>query len=549
MTERVGKKLGFCPPKEKFDDNKKCLQLFRQAQQFELGRNYDKANECYERSLSLRYCYPQNLDGGIYQKGEQLLTDNVAESQESLPCSQISTLSTSSNTNPFYIFSQEVWHKIMVYLQHDKALQSLCEVFSFLSSERRKILSNQFVPKVDHHSGIFTKFPFQNGKFVSENLERCIKVSAVYSMCLLGNEQRNSHYLVNYDRETRNATTAQLKDLLYGVFAEEPVQGTFFKVAQRKANKNPNEDLYHSVDRKFMSTHFDRDDIGIDLKSEIRSHLTIYDKDSDDEEYSDSEESDREGKTDEFTKKDFYNNAKDKPYPIKDFHNRITLDGFDHYYRYCRNKFPPKSADEADYYKSSACLYDCITYPEDQRNELLEKLVPEDHYNYHVTRMNVPTSLEPSCAIFRKLNKPIDDMRGESCVCVFADVGSRLTENCSTHLFNSIVANFSKTKLAVELAADYLNSVYQFSQWIEHFCDDGDFELITYRVNIRQMEEVFSSFNHASCQCMFPNYKVNDYVNLSNYPMLDTIAVVVATNKKDSNEVYIYTEYDGITAL
>ena len=65
-------------------------------------------------------------------------------------------------------------------------------------------------------------------------------MSAVYSMFLLGNTPSETHYLVSYDRETQKATSVELDDLLYGVFAKEPVPGTIFKVRQQEGENCDN---------------------------------------------------------------------------------------------------------------------------------------------------------------------------------------------------------------------------------------------------------------------------------------------------------------------
>ena len=68
-------------------------------------------------------------------------------------------------------------------------------------------------------------------------------------------------------------------------------------------------------------------------------------------------------------------------------------------------------------------------------------------------------------------------------------------------------------------------------------------------VDIAELEGVVSSFNHAACQCAFPDHRIEDYVNLSSYPMLDKIYVFFAQHKNESGKTYIFTGYGGIVAL
>ena len=594
MVERVDKKLGFCPPKHEFDDYQNCLHLFRQAQQHELTGSNQEANECYEKSLSFRYYHPSYLLKSNFSKLKEVNDVPIPETFDS-QISMTSTSSIHSQSNPFTIFPQNIWNRIMVLIRNDKAIHSLCEVFPLLNIERKRIIFQRVTPKVDHHSGIYTKFSYDNGHFVTASLENCIKVCAVYSMCLLGNTPKDTHYLVNYDKETKNATTVQLNDLLYGVFANELVPGTVFKVAQREKDKQPNADLYHSVDRKFMTKHFDRDDIGIDVESEIRSHLKFLDLDSDSEDEKeepneteekkkmtntkiegsnvsqeqneqkacDSEtseiesdsvsslsdsESDSETK---LTESDIWNFCCNKPYYLRDYYSRYYLGTFDTHYEYCKNELPYK--EEGDPYDTNACDFDVINEPEDQWHEFFSGYESMETVDYSPDYVPVP-HVGPGAAIIRKTNAPVTMDYGEICICNFKAVGGLFSKSCSTHTFNHVIADFSKIKLFIEKEIAYAygtpdqKNLASLLKWVKHFTEEL-FDLEMYKVNIEEMEEILSSFNHAACQCLFPRYRIDDYVNLSSYPMLDTIVVIVAKNKIDPGEVYICTGYAGIAAL
>ncbi|MEO0688485.1 MAG: hypothetical protein AAFY76_26320, partial [Cyanobacteria bacterium J06649_11] len=328
MVERpTDGKLGFAPSLSEEKDYFECLQLFRQAQEYELESNNTKANDCYERSLSYRYFYP-DLSGDIgsnvpvissISTASESIKKNLTKSAEDIvPYS-------SKYFNPFSIFSLEIWYQIICYLQNDKSLRSLCQVFPDLRPEMKRAIFGKINPIVDHHSGIFTKFSFKNGRFVNSNLEQCIKTSAVYSMFLLGNTPSDTHYMVSYDKKTREAKTVEMNDLIYGVFAEEPVYGTILKVRQHDDLKDPIKDLYHSVDRQFMAEHLGREDIGIDLQSELRSKLTIAPSSND--------ENDSEYVDDVFNfDPEFWNLYSKRPYPERDVRNRSFLEGFDSFY-------------------------------------------------------------------------------------------------------------------------------------------------------------------------------------------------------------------------
>ncbi len=72
---RKEKVLGFAVRPEEEEDYLACLNFFREAQQTELNLNKDDdssqfvktvdSGELYERSLSIRYCYPRLLQSKL----------------------------------------------------------------------------------------------------------------------------------------------------------------------------------------------------------------------------------------------------------------------------------------------------------------------------------------------------------------------------------------------------------------------------------------------------------------------------------------------------
>lgn len=61
MVEREGSDVEFSPSKEESEDFFACLQLFRQAQQYELSFSADKAKakDCYEKVFRLDIVIPR----------------------------------------------------------------------------------------------------------------------------------------------------------------------------------------------------------------------------------------------------------------------------------------------------------------------------------------------------------------------------------------------------------------------------------------------------------------------------------------------------------
>ena len=102
-----------------------------------------------------RYSYPDHLDDQIIGENENSsmiidIENNQIESTK-YSCKDF----TVKEHNPFSIFSHEIWYRIICFLQNDKSLRSLCEVFPSLRSEMKRVLFGKINPNVDHHSGIF----------------------------------------------------------------------------------------------------------------------------------------------------------------------------------------------------------------------------------------------------------------------------------------------------------------------------------------------------------------------------------------------------------
>ena len=75
LVQRQGKPLGFAVSDEEREDYLACLNYFREAQQQELNRHpkttrLDRIGDLYERSLSIRYCYPRLLNQKRKAKGK-----------------------------------------------------------------------------------------------------------------------------------------------------------------------------------------------------------------------------------------------------------------------------------------------------------------------------------------------------------------------------------------------------------------------------------------------------------------------------------------------
>ena len=67
-----------------------------------------------------------------------------------------------------------------------------------------------------------------------------------------------------------------------------------------------------------------------------------------------------------------------------------------------------------------------------------------------------------------------------------------------------------------------------------------------FTVRIDPLAEPFVRFNHASCECVFPSFEVDEYVNLKDYPFLSHIHLIT---QEIDDKMYVWSVYAGIVAM
>ena len=250
---------------------------------------------------------------------------------------------------------------------------------------------------------------------------------------------------------------------------------------------------------------------------------------------------------------------KDCPIKERDTLNRKSFNIFDRFYEACHHDVPLEFPDKC-YDTYGASCYDLARINEDDTcDEIFNYIADEDPMTL---QQEYSQSLRmPSASVVRRMDNPTTITKKDNyCTCfMFQHLGGKLSKNCSTHVFNHVVVDFERIELEVKRIDkdndDYSSYMFEtLKTWSNHFCNSKEFDYTLMYVDISELEGVVSSFNHAACQCAFPDHRIEDYVNLSSYPMLDKIYVFFAQCKnKEGNEsggkTYIFTGYGGIVAL
>ena len=528
MLKRKDKPFGFSISIQEKEDYFKSLNYFREAQQKELVGDKNEASQFYERALSLRYCYPAALSN-------------------SKPSNSL--IFSTSATN---IFPYVVWGKIFFYLNGQDAERL---VYAFPDLRSVKILQDQrfasilqglperkrpkFYPKVEYQQGIYTCFKFSDADFFESNVEGCCRVAAMYSFFLLGQSPSDKMYPVRFNPDTQEVCVMPLDTLLWSAFYNEACYGAIYKVKQQDKKENPKTDFAESVDRNYMSMRHSAEFIGVDLADNFRVKTTGFNNSDDELTDSDDELPDSE---DKFTNKDaeIYLRMIEKLNSHKNLHigqgGKISEEIID----IDRN---------LEVFSSGGFLYPNST-PKGKKI-YLDKLLLS-----HKERACV------SAAIVSSIDESVCIDGRAMCCCflgVFGQGCSQFADECKQSLYNHLVFDFQESKMVV-VAGDgsgsacisrcYLDDV--LSRHVNDASAEKEMKGIRhgkmkrFTVKIDALAEGFQPFNHASCQCGFPSFEVDEYVSLKDYPFLNHIHLMA---QQFSDEMFVWSVYCGIAAL
>ena len=150
---------------------------------------------------------------------------------------------------------------------------------------------------------------------------------------------------------------------------------------------------------------------------------------------------------------------------------------------------------------------------------------------------------------------------------------SQFSRRCKSSFYNHLVFDFQESQLVVQENGEkgsacsttcFLDSVLtDHVQWAlrnkimgrRHGHGDWDWEdpwqdekpeIKHFTVKIEALADEFEPFNHAGCSCEFPRLRVDEYVNLKDYPYLNHIHLIVY---EFDDEMYVWSVYCGIVAL
>ena len=599
--------LGFQVSNVEKEDYYQCLNFFREAQQLELDNRSTKndvINELYEKCLAIRYSYPAKallrqsegmeddkfINGNFSSKSNTILTPVEAADflkkednfQGHLNDSQQSNDLQNSSILPaqaFCIFPSEIWEKIFRCLCGDVAVEHMVSFFPMLDQIKKKVEENFIIPNLEYNSGIFTCVSFESSSFVKLHLEECCRVLAAYSVYLLGHSSMSKTYTVKYDPKSNETVAIPLKKFLLDVFYKQKCFGAVYKVRQQDENKKePIHDFSCSVTRDFMVRKYRKDVIGIDLNSDFLTEVkkisgnnsesdgetTDVDSNSDsdsekgdddgdisnensvdDEDVNFDRDSQKESKTDKCIFHEFSDNHEavsflDRLYQAMESYTSTK-------YKLVKGNIKTNNlSDDSESHNSDLDEYDSNEDEEERiyTDDACNFINAEDRGKVLKGNLNLP-----GATIVRKLEEKtkVSDV----CVCGIGGfhIDPKVSTSFETITFNHLIADFSKQEFKVTKAeTEYDIAHYLRARVIK------DLKVVrmttefnnAFLVDITALANEDTGFNHASCQCLFPNFELNACIGLQSYPLLNKVEVVFV---EVENKIFAWTCYGGIVAL
>ncbi|UJR16978.1 hypothetical protein I4U23_003876 [Adineta vaga] len=451
------------------------------------------SGELYERSLSIRYCYPRLLQSKMKQ--------TIVEEEEEV---LIDRLPSEIWLHIFgYVHEQDIRNFVFAYPQFQ-----LLKIF-WEAKEKQHLKSDpyqpKFIPTIHVQYGSRTLFRFSDADFFYQHVNACCRVAAVYAFFLLGHSKDSQTYTVRYDRNTQQTCEVNMEQLLADAFYNRNCYGSLYRVKQKDENKRePMIDLDHSVDRTYMTNRHQSQFIGQDLLPNL--HLIL-----ENHQLSELDGHNRGKYEDHFNEQEFL--AWQRRHALYDRNEKLV----DEYL----------NANTHLTYRAQCSKDSVLGFREHVFNQIENK---------------------SGTSLFRMLSAKDHVIYG-FCDCPGCYYQIYTVQDLIT-IYNHLIFDFDTHRLAIEHLADesscedFNSLLYDCVQILQDKVPQEN-PVSFYRVNIEKLAEVTQGFNHAGCQCQYPTVKVNQFSFLD-YTYLSHVHLSVAQNNE---HVYVLATYGGIAVL
>eukprot|EP00111_Clytia_hemisphaerica_P017241 TCONS_00051036-protein len=450
MFDRTGdEKFQWSIPAEEKMSHDSCVSSFRGNQYEEFT---DQIRSCLAAGKEVSDEYASDIpdERYLYDRMESILNTKYTYpviSQPEAKTNSETMISDSENQvdQPLIekckvFLPDHVWLRIFEHLPASDC-RHLTKAFPELVTIYKMMLKRAvFVPELCHHNGVSTEFTFKNSTKIEKDLPKAALLSTIYSLILLGNVDRDLHYLILFHPELKTAEEIALEEILHCVFTYSPLpDGDVFLVRQQDADeRKPLRDLFHSVDRRFMSANYAMEYFGIDVHSERKCCFEIT-KEYDDVDLSQYEDQSR-------TRQQLLYKDCERDLQVKGVQRMFTR--WDNCFLLFKNEKDRNGESvERKHYEFSMGLAPKETLLAIQRQQVLSKSHHEEDADFlafpfeFVERQRGMAKNCPSALVVRKLEKSVQIERRDYCVCFPGDeeISWKLSNNCSTYVFNRFI--------------------------------------------------------------------------------------------------------------
>ena len=595
VVNRHSKSYGFVVSDDERVDYLQCLNLFREAQSLELAKDKEKAGDLYERALSIRYCYPMTLT----RKGTSTQHQNIV-SWDNYVLPGIAWYRIFD-----FLSGQDIDNFIKAYPEFSIE-QKVWEQRRYHEDERSISANPSYIPSIESQYGIYTKLRFKDAQFFSKNEEACIRVAAMYSFYFLGHKADDKFYTVRYNPETQEVFGVALKSLLRDVFLNRPCYGAIYGVMQQDCDsKNAAKDFEASVDRSYMTMRHGAQFLGGAIGDEMKVRSRM--KGVSEEDFSKVIEEtsvEREQNEQQRFRSNYYVRedgrrvwkvSKESEVDWSVYPDEWDLNVFDsqteremlieaskdslverlpdgiayrqHRYVWIRQSIAAdlmgtlrRYGDKTmigvfDHLREFANIFEDVDGDRNAKELYMDETIRICHNQPGV-----------SAAIVFNIPLPTEDEEREAhCMCYYSDLNGGHQQlssyrNNSKTCYNHLVFNFTTHQLVVsrdERAPEQPVTAPGEKDCLFYNCGYDNFwrmrldDLIHIRNYIVDIEPILQDnigFIHASCQCQYPEFVVNECKIIESYPSLNHIHVLGGV-EAESNEVVMWTVYGGIVAM
>eukprot|EP01080_Neovahlkampfia_damariscottae_P007120 gene7120-11283_t len=231
---------------------KKCLEMFREAQNQELNKKLKNQMNFMKNHYLLEDIFQTNSDFNFIN-----LEDCWLLILSFLPLNSYTNISITCSTILKYvnIHKKRIWSTIHTELFKDENIESINENDWIKKSEL-------FIPKVIEKKGISSSFHYNDvqWKFFNAHKEGCLRVISMYSLVLLSQTINVDTFIAEYDPESGLIKRVPLKWLLICAFYQLPCSGKYFNIYETNET-----DIREHFDKKEkrnfgITPHYDDED-------------------------------------------------------------------------------------------------------------------------------------------------------------------------------------------------------------------------------------------------------------------------------------------------